>query len=148
MAIREHYGFEGDNRKFDNVMEAVQEAQVASAERGGEKVKVFRSVMYTHSTEPKVSTLTIVQVPAGIPADMMRNPQSFMAEPTITGVRRAAPKPYPTYPVGETDAARAATPALPPIPEGTQHPVPSDNPLTQDPLNKPWKPCYSCGRKK
>ena len=145
MAIKEHYGFEGDNRKFDNVMEAVQEAQVASAERGGEKVKVFRSVMYTNSTEPKVSTLTIVQVPVGIPADMLRNPQSFMAEPTIQGVRRASvSKPYPTYPVGEDAAAIAATPALPPIPG----PVPSDNTITQDPLSKPWKPCYSCGRKK
>lgn len=148
MAIREHYGFEGDNRKFDNVMEAVQEAQVASAERGGEKVKVYRSVMYTHSTEPKVSTLTIVQVPAGIPADMMRNPQSFMAEPSVGNVRRAAPKPYPTYPVGESDAARASTPRLPPQPpNATQHPVPSDN-MNESPLEKPWQPCYTCGRKK
>ena len=148
MAIKEFYGFEGDNRKFDNVIDAVQEAQIASASQGGARIKVFRSVMYTHSTEPKQSTLTIVEVPPDFTEEMLRNPQQIMGEPRVgnrlhsrtAGVNGS----YPRYPAGETAQERALTPSLPADPAK----VITNEGASTDPLTKSWKPCYSCGRKK
>ena len=149
MAVREHYGIDGDSRKFDSVMEAVQAAGIASVERGGAKIKVFRSVMYTHSVEPTVSTLTIIEIPPDIPVEMLQNPNKPL-DPNVHGVMGSARRGtqpstrYPTYPTGETVEQSRLTPTLPPMPPAT---VQSDNSLNHSPLKKAWKPCFSCGRK-
>jgi hypothetical protein len=62
--MKEFYSIEFDNRQFDNVIDAVQAATALSSERDGSKVKVYRSVLYTHATEPQRYTLTVVEMPS------------------------------------------------------------------------------------
>lgn len=78
MAIRQHYEIEDDTRKFDSPVEAVEAASEASVDRGYAKVRIYRVVYYTNSTEPTRTTLNVIQIPPGITSDMFSQPSADM----------------------------------------------------------------------
>jgi hypothetical protein len=64
MAIKEKYEIDLSDRSYDNVIDATKAAYEASAQNGYVDIKVYRSVMYSSSTEWKRSTLTQVKAHA------------------------------------------------------------------------------------
>jgi hypothetical protein len=64
MAIKEKYEIDLSDRSYDNVIDATKAAYEVSAQNGYVDIKVYRSVMYSSSTEWKRSTLTQVKAHA------------------------------------------------------------------------------------
>ncbi len=118
--MKEHYEIEGDNRKFDNVLEAVNAAADASIARGGIKVKVQRAVLYTGNTEYEKYTLAIIEMPS---VDMIRG-ASHMADPTLQPLPQSTPVLSNNPPLTVSEAFNVS-----------------------HPLSSTFKPCYNCGRK-